>query len=80
MRDFFQRYVLQNLLLKIIALVCAVLLWSALAREPMVETAYSVPIEFHQMPPRPRDHHHRHSTGASPAARAGAPHPPAQCQ
>ncbi|MGC2325042.1 MAG: CdaR family protein [Terriglobales bacterium] len=51
MKDFFQRYVLQNLLLKIIALVCAVLLWSAVAREPMVETAYSVPIEFHQMPP-----------------------------
>lgn len=51
MKDLFKRYVLHNLALKVIALVCAVLLWSAVAREPMVETAYSVPIEFHQMPP-----------------------------
>lgn len=51
MSDLFQRYVLHNLALKVIALVSAVLLWSAVAREPMVETAYSVPIELHQMPP-----------------------------
>ncbi len=51
MRDLFRRYVAHNFLLKLIALVCAVLLWSAVSREPMVETAYSVPIEFHQMPP-----------------------------
>ena len=51
MKDFFQRYVAHNLLLKVIALVCAVLLWSAVSREPMVETAYSVPIELHQVPP-----------------------------
>ena len=51
MKDFFQRYVAHNFLLKLIALVSAVLLWSAVSREPMVETAYSVPIEFHQMPP-----------------------------
>jgi YbbR domain-containing protein len=50
-KDLFQRYVLHNLALKLIALVSAVLLWSAVAREPMVETAYSVPIELHQMPP-----------------------------
>lgn len=51
MRDFFERYILNNLLLKLIALVCAVLLWSAISREPTVEIAYSVPIEFHQVPP-----------------------------
>lgn len=51
MKELIQRYVLHNLALKLIALVSAVLLWSAVAREPMVETAYSVPIELHQMPP-----------------------------
>ena len=51
MKEFLQRYVLHNWALKLIALACSVLLWSAVSREPMVETAYSVPIEFHQMPP-----------------------------
>jgi YbbR domain-containing protein len=50
-KDFFQRYVAHNLLLKLIALVCSVLLWSAVSREPVVETAYSVPIELHHVPP-----------------------------
>jgi YbbR domain-containing protein len=49
-KDFFQRYVAHNFLLKLIALVCAVLLWSAVSREPVVETAYSVPIELHHVP------------------------------
>ena len=51
MKEFFRRYVLHNLLLKLIALVCAILLWSAVSREPVVETAYSVPVELHQVPP-----------------------------
>ena len=51
MKAFFQRYVAHNLLLKLIALVSAVLLWSAVSREPVVETAYSVPVELHQVPP-----------------------------
>jgi hypothetical protein len=50
-KKFFRRYVLHNLPLKLIALVCAILLWSAVSREPVVETAYSVPIELHHMPP-----------------------------
>jgi YbbR domain-containing protein len=50
-KEFFQRYVAHNLLLKLIALVSAVLLWSAVSREPVVETAYSVPVELHQVPP-----------------------------
>jgi YbbR domain-containing protein len=50
MKDFFERYVLHNIALKLIALAAAVLLWSAISREPTVEIAYSVPIEFHQVP------------------------------
>jgi len=50
-KELFERYVVHNLLLKLIALVSAVLLWSAVSRQPMVETAYSVPIELHQVPP-----------------------------
>jgi len=50
-KAFFQRYVLHNLLLKLVALVSAVLLWSAVSREPVVETAYNVPVELHQVPP-----------------------------
>jgi YbbR domain-containing protein len=49
-KEWFRRYVAHNFALKLIALVCAVLLWSAVSRQPMVETAYSVPIEFHQVP------------------------------
>ena len=52
MRDFFERYVLHNLALKLFALLVSVLLWSAVSREPVVETAYSVPIEFQQVPPQ----------------------------
>ena len=50
MRDFFDRYVAPNWALKLIALVCSVLLWTAVSREPIVETAYSVPIELHHVP------------------------------
>ncbi len=50
MKDWFHRYLLHNWPLKLIALLAAVLLWSAIAREPTVEMAYSVPIEFHQVP------------------------------
>ena len=51
MKDFFRRYVINNLLLKVLALACAVLLWSAVSREPVEESAYSVPIELHHVPP-----------------------------
>jgi len=50
-KDLFHRYIAHNFLLKLIALVCSVLLWSAISREPVVETAYNVPIELHQVPP-----------------------------
>jgi len=50
-KNLFHRYIAHNFLLKLIALVCSVLLWSAISREPVVETAYNVPIELHQVPP-----------------------------
>jgi YbbR domain-containing protein len=50
-KELFRRYVMHNFLLKLIALAGAILLWSAVAREPVIETAYSVPIELHQVPP-----------------------------
>jgi YbbR domain-containing protein len=49
-KSLFQRYIVHNLPLKLIALACSVLLWSAVSRDPIVETAYNVPIEFHQVP------------------------------
>ena len=50
MKSLLQRYIAHNLPLKLIALACSVLLWSAVSRDPIVETAYNVPIEFHQVP------------------------------
>lgn len=47
---WFQRWVLHNLSLKLIALISAVLLWSAVSREPVIEIGFNVPIEFHQVP------------------------------
>ena len=50
MRDFFREYVWNNLGLKILALVSAVLMWLAVSRQPMVEIALTVPVEFHHVP------------------------------
>jgi diadenylate cyclase len=50
MKDFFQRYVLHNLGLKLISLGLAAGLWLAVARDPTAEVAVDVPIEFHDMP------------------------------
>ena len=48
--DFLRRYVFHNLGLKLLSLVIAVLLWMAVAREPMAEVAITVPIEFQNAP------------------------------
>ncbi len=48
--DFFRKYILNNLGLKIVSLIAAVLLWFAVTREPMAEVAISVPVEFHNSP------------------------------
>jgi YbbR domain-containing protein len=50
MMDFLRRNVLHNLGLKLLSLGIAVLLWLAIAREPMAEVAITVPIEFHNAP------------------------------
>ncbi len=50
MIDFLRHYVFHNLLLKLFALAVAVLLWMAVARDPIAEVAVTVPIEFLHMP------------------------------
>ena len=50
MIGWFQRWVLHNISLKLIALLSAVLLWTAVSREPVIEVGFNVPVEFHQVP------------------------------
>lgn len=50
MTDWFRRNVLHNFWLKLLALAIAVVLWSAVAREPRVEVAHTVPVEFANVP------------------------------
>src|SRR5437764_14356594 len=50
MTDFFHRYVLHNIGLKLLSLALAVGLWLAVARDPLAEVAVEVPIEFHHFP------------------------------
>jgi YbbR domain-containing protein len=47
---FLRVYVFHNFALKLMSLLLAVLLWWAVARDPRVEIALSVPIEFHNVP------------------------------
>ena len=46
MINFFKRYVLHNLGLKMLSLLLATGLWLAIARDPVAEVAIRVPIEF----------------------------------
>jgi YbbR domain-containing protein len=50
MRDFLQRFVIENFGLKIFSLALAAALWLALARDPVAEVALDAPIEFEHMP------------------------------
>ena len=50
MRDFFRRYVLRDLGLKVLALSMAIGLWWILGRDPTVESIVTAPIEFHHTP------------------------------
>jgi len=50
MIQFFKRYVFHNLALKLFSLLLAVALWLAIAGEPVGEIAFSVPVEFHNVP------------------------------
>lgn len=46
---FLRKYVFANLGLKLVSLIIAVLLWAAVARDPIAEITVPVPIEFHNM-------------------------------
>ena len=50
MREFFRRYVLNDLGLKLLALGIAIALWWVLGRDPTVESIVTAPIEFHHAP------------------------------
>jgi YbbR domain-containing protein len=50
MSDFFQRIVLHNLGLKLVALALAVGLWLAVARDPIAEVAVDIPVEIRNLP------------------------------
>lgn len=48
--DWLRKYVFHNFALKLLALASAVVLWQAVAREPVSELAFTVPIEFQHVP------------------------------
>ena len=50
MSDFFRRYVFDNLGLKVVALIVAVLLWWTVGHDAPAEMGMVVPVEFHHMP------------------------------
>lgn len=50
MRDFFRKYVFNNLWLKLVALCLAFLLWWAVSHDPTVEAVITAPLEFHHAP------------------------------
>lgn len=50
MITFLRRYVLNNIGLKFLSLLIAVLLWLAFARNPITEVAINVPIELQHVP------------------------------
>jgi YbbR domain-containing protein len=50
LRNFFRKYVLKNLPLKLVSLAVAVLLWWVVGRDPVIEIPITVPLEFHHAP------------------------------
>jgi YbbR domain-containing protein len=50
MREFFRKYIFNNLWLKLVALALAFLLWWAVAHDPTVEAVMTAPLEFHHAP------------------------------
>ena len=50
LRNFFRKYVLKNLPLKLVSLAIAVLLWWAVGRDPPIEIPMTVPLEFQHAP------------------------------
>src|SRR5579884_2066615 len=50
MRDFFRRYIFNNLWLKLVALALALLLWWGVGHDPTVQALVTAPLEFHHAP------------------------------
>jgi len=50
MTSFLRQYVFHNFTLKLLSLLASVLLWMAVARDPIAEVAITVPIEFQHVP------------------------------
>ena len=50
MADFFRKYLLHNLGLKLVSLALATCLWLAIVRDPLAEVAVDVPIELQNIP------------------------------
>ena len=50
MRSFFRRYVLNDLDLKILALLISVALWWMVGRDPVVERPFTAPVQFRHTP------------------------------
>lgn len=50
MREFFRRHVLNDLNLKLLALLISVGLWFIVGRDPVVESRVTVPVEFRHAP------------------------------
>src|ERR1051326_8918072 len=48
--NFLRNYVFHNLPRKLLAWASAILLWNAIAREPVDEIAHTVPVEFTHVP------------------------------
>lgn len=48
--SFLRRYILRNWHLKLLSLVLAFLLWSAITGEPPAEVGFTIPLELHNIP------------------------------
>lgn len=50
MREFFRRYVLRDLNLKVLALLISIGLWWMVGRDPIEETVVTAPVDFRHVP------------------------------
>jgi hypothetical protein len=51
MRDFFRRWILRDLDIKVLALLISIGLWWMVGRDPVVETIVTAPVDFRHAPP-----------------------------
>src|SRR6516164_7519408 len=50
MRDFFRRWVLHDLDIKVLALLLSIALWWIVGRDPVVESVITAPVDFRHAP------------------------------